>query len=81
MKEISEELRDEIIELFFSDLIDKDWSQSPPVYDLDNCAQLDIEIEPKDAKSINKIKQFKIIQTVMGSATTKCIRNNYERSK
>ena len=81
MKEISEQLRDEIIELFLSESIEKHWSQRPPIYDLDNCAQLDIEIKPEDAKSIDEIKQFKIIQTVMGSETIEFIRKNYERSK
>jgi hypothetical protein len=74
MKELNnQELRDEIIELFLSDLIDN-WTKSPSVYDLDNCAQLDIEVEPDDAKSIDEIKQFKIIQIVMGSETMKFTR-------
>lgn len=74
MKELNnQELRDEIIELFLSDSINN-WSKSPSVYDLSNCGQLDIEIEPDDAKSIDEIKQFKIIETVMGSETLEFIR-------
>lgn len=80
--DIKEQLTEEILNnIYFSKSI-TDWDASQPDNDLSNCAGLEVRIFPDDAKHINEVNSFDIIEDVMGSITTTFTRKiSNERSK
>jgi hypothetical protein len=81
MTEISQELKENIFNLWFGTEFANFWSSSSPDYDLDHISELKFEIEPEDAKNINEVKSFTVEEEVMGSIRTTYMRKSNERSK
>ncbi len=70
MTEISQKLKEDIFELWFSVTFNNFWSRSSPDYDLVPIGELEVEIDPENAKNINEVESFTIDQDVMGSIKT-----------
>lgn len=63
---MEDELKREIIDMYFSEEIDN-WLRCAPTYDIDYCAHTEVEVEPEDAKNINEVRSFNIKFSIMGT--------------
>lgn len=64
---IDGDLKDDIIEEIYLNN-NPDWigTRKPNLDHIDYCAHIDIEIEPKDAKTLDEVKSFTVSQDIMG---------------
>ena len=68
-------LFNELTEIFLSNKINN-WKKTKPDYDLSNISGLKVIVHPYDAKTLNEVESFDIIEEVMGSITTSYSRKN-----
>lgn len=72
-----EDFEDELLNIFFEGG-HINWKSFEPDRDLDIIGGLELQIEPKDAKHIDEIKEFTVVEDVMGSISTTFKRKKIE---
>jgi len=74
MTELSEKLKEDLLEKIFYETLDTTWIKRKPDFDLD-LDNVEIMIEPANAEKVNEIEYFTVVKNVMsGTVQTDYIR-------
>jgi len=74
MTELSEKLKEDLLEKIFYETLDTTWIKRKPDFDLD-LDNVEIMIEPANAEKVNEIEYFTVVENVMsGTVQTDYIR-------
>jgi len=70
MTELSEKLKEDIVNELVEGKLDKTWIEGEIDYNLSNSCGIEIELNPENAEKINEVKSFTISEDVTGAVST-----------